>query len=196
MNDIRKLQLRALDRIGHFLALLEHATNEFDIEAQTYTIMRAAESLYKQMHAANSVTKPEFQIDVTHVHKLADGRTVSMTEKRPLSEMMDTIANIPKLWAHKHYEDENENEWDVDFVESCDVCKDRMELAVEEGRACAKHPLAYFEPAGSGGSVTCAKCGSPSVAGSDVCHAHGGMKDKRPAYCERCDDEKNKPVQS
>lgn len=194
MESIKLLQARALERLGFFMDNLKKATNDFEIEAQTYTIMRAAESLYKQMHKENSgsIAGPEVLIDVTHIRRLDDGRVVELTEKIPLAEEARSIANIAKAWAHKHYRDEDVDDFDNDFVDSCDICKDRQELAIEEGRACAKHPLAYFEPEGSSTPVTCAKCGSMSEKGSDVCLAHGGRTDKRPAYCEACDDEKKK----
>lgn len=82
----------------------------------------------------------------------------------------------------------NALEWPAQYP----CCVDEFEELKATGGVCLKHPLAYFEPAGSGGVVTCAKCGSPSVKGSDVCQAHGGLTDKRPAFCEDCDDEKKK----
>lgn len=81
---------------------------------------------------------------------------------------------------------QNATEWPAQFP----CCVDQLEDMKVTGGICMKHPTAYFEAAGSGGSVTCAKCGAASVAGSDLCHAHGGMTDKRPAYCEGCDLEK------
>lgn len=82
---------------------------------------------------------------------------------------------------------QNATEWPAQFP----CCVSELEDMKADGRICMKHPTAYFEPAGSGGSVTCLKCGAASVAGSNLCHAHGGMTDKRPAFCEGCDNEKN-----
>ncbi len=52
---------------------------------------------------------------------------------------------IPQMWAHKHYMDETGESWDRDFVDVCEVCRERLNYALEDGRACQKCHLPIFE---------------------------------------------------
>ena len=54
MNTIEEQKGWAVSRIEEFLGKLKEATNPFDIEAQTYTIMRTAEASFEKMHKTNS----------------------------------------------------------------------------------------------------------------------------------------------
>jgi hypothetical protein len=78
--------------------------------------------------------------------------------------LLNEIAKVPAIWNHKHYVDECEGYYDIEFIDYCDTCREGFEQALEKKGLCHKHPFAYYEPATK----------------------------ERPAYCEDCDETKQR----
>jgi len=135
-----------------------------DLAAITDTIKDLAYRL--KMDAGKEVT-----VTLTTATPKADGSFETRSAQVPLETVLPALQRVPALWAHKHYNDETENDFNDEFADACDICRDRLELAIEEGRRCEAHPKAYFEPRDE-------KC------------------EKTPAfpYCEECEEE-GRPVQ-
>lgn len=86
------------------------------------------------------------KIKITHVIVDDDGNMKQFTQDEPISKHMNTIARIPKIWAHKHYRGEERLDYDPDMRDVCEICKGIFEEMVDNSEACEKHPGAYVEP--------------------------------------------------
>lgn len=55
------------------------------------------------------------------------------------------FSRIPRLWAHKHFKGESVTAFDDEFVTQCEICMERFQLAIAEGRRCPVHPFSLFD---------------------------------------------------
>lgn len=68
------------------------------------------------------------------------------------------LQGVPKNWAHKHYSDETEEDFDEEFVGTCSVCTERLETAIENGWRCVKHPFSACVPPTRHRPMICDEC--------------------------------------